>query len=116
VADIVLALVILAEIVVAMAAIGIAYKVSTLVGRSPIGWVLLTMAVVLILFGRFFFLAESLITPAPSNALDFIGQALGLPAFFVFMLGMYYLYRDMKTQMVRRQTEILVSEPMELQQ
>ena len=108
--DLVLASVILAEIVTAMVAIGIAYKVSSLVGRSPVGWVLLTLAIVLILFGRFFFLAEFLIAPVPVDTITFVGQATGLPAFIVFLLGMYYMYRDMKTQMTRRQGEILAPE------
>ena len=108
--DFVLASVVLAEIVVAMTAIGIAYKVASLVGRSPVGWVLLTAAIILILFGRFFFLAEFLISPVPVDTITFVGQATGLPAFFVFMLGMYYMYRDMKAQMTRRQSEILAPE------
>lgn len=108
--DLVLALVVLAEIVVAVIAIGIAYRVASLVGRSPVGWVLLTSAIVLILFGRFFFLAEFLIAPAPADAITFVGQATGLPAFIVFSLGMYYMYRDMKTQLTRRQSELLAPE------
>jgi len=107
VADLVLASVILAEVVVAIIAIGIAFKVTRVVGRAPVGWILLTIAMVIILISRFFFLAEFLNTSTAVDMTIFIGQALGLPAFAAFLVGAYYMYRDMKTQMSRRQSEIL---------
>jgi len=106
-ADLVLASVILAEVVVAVIAIGIAYKVTRVVGRAPIGWILLTVAMLIILISRFFFLAEFLNTSTTVDAVVFLGQALGFPAFVAFLVGAYYMYRDMKTQMSRRQNEIL---------
>jgi len=107
VADFVLASVILAEVVVAIIAIGIAYKVARVVGRAPVGWILLTIAMVIILISRFFFLAEFLNTSTTVDAVVFLGQALGLPAFLAFLVGAYYMHRDMKTQMSLRQNEIL---------
>jgi hypothetical protein len=109
VADIVLASVIVAEIVVAVIAIAICYKVAEIVGRPPVGWVLLTLAMVMILISRFFFLAEFLNTPTTVDMTTFVGQSLGLPAFVAFLVGVYYMFRDMKTQLTRRQNEILAA-------
>jgi hypothetical protein len=84
----------------------LAYRVSRLAGRPPLGWTLLTLSFLTALVRALIFLAAYSFPNAPGDYV-YAGQLLGLPIVALILSGVYFLYRDFTRQLRQRQSELM---------
>jgi hypothetical protein len=84
----------------------LAYRVSRLAGRPPLGWTLLTLSFLTALVRALIFVVAYALPTVPSDYV-YAGQLLGLPIVALILSGVYFLYRDFARQLKQRQSELM---------
>jgi hypothetical protein len=91
------------EAIILAIGVVLAYRLATMGGRSPRGWILITAAFALALVRALIFLYVFATSTASVDVQTWLAQVITLPIAALVLAGVYYLYVEFKRVLSRNE-------------